>query len=187
VDPRIQDAVWAAAAALANAGANVSEVELLETGPLALANRLIALAESSAYHAPLLAEYGQHYAPDVRARLELGQFLLARDYLLAQRLRAEFARRVNRLLCEVDVLLAPGMAIGAPRYGQTSVTWPSGPEPAAETIVRLPSAFNLSGHPVVAAPFGRASDGMPAGVQLVGRLFDEQTVLQAAAALERAT
>jgi aspartyl-tRNA(Asn)/glutamyl-tRNA(Gln) amidotransferase subunit A len=186
VDPGVQAAVAAAGEALAGAGAEVAEAELPDPGPMSLVNRLITICEAAAYHAPLLERYADLYLPDVRSRLELGQFVLARDYLLAQRLRTEMARRVNALLERFDLLLTPTIPIGAPRIGQATVTWPSGSEPAPESMIRFTAPFNLSGHPVCAVPVGRSSEGMPASIQLVGRHFAEETVLQAAAALEQA-
>jgi aspartyl-tRNA(Asn)/glutamyl-tRNA(Gln) amidotransferase subunit A len=186
VDPGIQAAVRTAADALGAAGAEIAEAELPDPGPMALVNRLISMCEGAAYHAPLLERHADLYAADVRTRFELGQFVLARDYLLAQRLRTEMARRVNALMERFDLLLLPTLPIGAPRIGQATVNWSSGSEPAPESMIRFTAPFNLSGHPVCSIPVGRSSEGMPASVQLVGRHFAEETVLQAAAALEQA-
>lgn len=186
VDPGVAQALQDAVAALRQAGAQVADVTLLPVNHMTLVNRLIILGEAGAVHAGLLDKHAGDYNEDVRARLELGQFILARDYLLGQRLRTELTRRTNRALQQVDVLLSPTLPIGAPWVGQQVVSWPSGDEALPDTMIRMTAPFNVTGHPVASVPFGRASNGMPAAVQIVGRAFDEATVLRVSAALERA-
>lgn len=186
VEPEIQQAVADAAKALAEAGAVVDGCEYVPAGVPTLVNRLIALAEAGSYHAPLLAKHREKYAPDVRARMDLGQFVLARDYILGQRMRLDLTRRLNDLLAKFDIILAPTLPIGAPLHGSTVVAWPEGPEAVPDALIRFTAPFNVTGHPVASVPFGKTSYGMPAAIQLLGRPFEERTVFRAAAALEQA-
>ncbi|HEX6990196.1 MAG TPA: amidase, partial [Bacillota bacterium] len=103
VDEGVRAALHRAVDLLVSAGAEVDAVSFVPPGTLIVVNRVIALAEAGAYHAPLLARRREGYLPDVRARMELGQFILARDYLLAQRLRTELTRRLNALFESCDL------------------------------------------------------------------------------------
>ncbi|HEX6989848.1 MAG TPA: amidase family protein, partial [Bacillota bacterium] len=184
VDEGVRAALRRAVDLLVSAGAEVDAVSFVPPGTVIVVNRVIALAEAGAYHAPLLARRREGYLPDVRARMELGQFILARDYLLAQRLRTALTRRLNALFENYDLLITPTLPVGAPAIGQGTVTWPDGDEAVPDALIRLTAPFNTTGHPAAALPLGRSSDGMPASVQLVGRPFEEGTVLGAAAVLE---
>lgn len=186
VDDGVRAALDRAANLLASAGARVEAAAFVPPEVVLVVNRVLALAEAGAYHAPLLARRRGDYLPDVRARLELGQFILARDYLLAQRLRNELSRRLNALFAGCDLIIAPTLPVGAPLIGQGTVHWPDGDEAVPEALIRLTAPFNVTGHPAAAVAMGRSSDGMPASVQLVGRPFDEGTVLGASAVLESA-
>ncbi|ADU50612.1 Amidase [Thermaerobacter marianensis DSM 12885] len=155
-------------------------------GVLTLVNRVLALAEGGAYHAATLARQAGDYSHEVRIRFELGQFLLARDYLLAQRLRAELARQATAVMEHCHVLVAPTLPIPAPRLGQP-VWEPAGadPEPVPEAMIRLTAPFNVTGQPALSVPVAVGASGLPIGVQIVGRVFDEATVLRVGAALEQ--
>lgn len=185
VHPAVVEAVHDAAGVLAAAGAEVVEVELPDAEMMAFANRLIILAEAAAYHAPLLARYADRYAPDVRARLELGQFIPSRDYILGHRLRAELARLVNQRLQAVDVILTPALPMPAPATGAAQVEWEDGAEATADALIRFTAPFNVTGHPAASIPIGFAQNGLPVAVQLVGRPFREEDIFRAAAVLEQ--
>ncbi|HEY8450493.1 MAG TPA: amidase [Bacillota bacterium] len=184
----VERSVERAAKTLAEAGAEILETDLPEAEGLLVANRLIILAEAAAYHAAFWPEHAGDYAADVRARVELGQVMLAGDYLLGQRLRAELTRRVSRRLGElgVDLLLTPTLPLTAPKLGQAEVEWPDGREAVADALIRFTAPFNVTGQPAASVPFGVDDNGLPIGVQLVGRPFAEATVLRAAACLEAA-
>jgi aspartyl-tRNA(Asn)/glutamyl-tRNA(Gln) amidotransferase subunit A len=123
----------------------------------------------------------------VRARLEVGFHVSAYDYLQATRLRARITREfLQRVFQEVDVLVAP--TIPEPPPALAAVTTIS----VEETIrhmtrfSRLTRPFNGLGLPVLSVPCGLSSPGLPRGMQIVGRPFDEATVLRVGRAWERA-
>lgn len=186
VHPEVQAAMQAALRILEGLGAAVETVALPPADQMLLVNRVLALAEAGAYHAPYLQAGAERYGADVRARMELGQFLLARDYLLAQRLRGELCRRVHAAMGAVDVLVVPGLPLPAPRIGAPAYPWPEGPEAVPDALVRLTAGFNVTGQPVVMVPCGFSAAGLPLALQVVGRPFDEATVLKVAAAYEAA-
>lgn len=185
VDPAVAAAVRRAVEELSAAGAQVEVVQLPDPAVMTFANRLVLAAEAAAYHAPFLQRHAHLYAPDVRARLVMGQFLPSRYYILAQRLKSEFTRIVNQQLRQVDVIVTPTLPVGAHAIGAASVSFPDGDEAPGDALVRFTSPFNLTGHPAASVPFGFAGNGMPAAVQVIGGAFREEDVFRVAAVLEQ--
>ena len=99
----------------------------------------------------------------------------------AQRLRARVARDVDALLSRVDALVFPGQAVPALRFEDTPST---GFAPAS---IKYTAPWNLLGLPAVVVPCGVSRDGLPVSIQIVGRRFDDATVLRIARAYERVT
>jgi len=185
VDPEVRAAFDRALDTFRDLGAAVEEVVLPPADVMTFVNRIITLGEAGAYHADLLARYGDDYAPDVRARLELAQFILARDYLTGQRLRTELSQAMAAVMTEFDALLTPTMPIPAPRIGQNRWTYPDGSsEPVQEAMIRYTAPFSVSGQPALSVPCGFTTAGLPIGLQIVGRPFEEATILRIGAAFE---
>jgi Asp-tRNA(Asn)/Glu-tRNA(Gln) amidotransferase A subunit family amidase len=94
---------------------------------------------------------------------------------------------VDAALARRDLLLAPATPIAAPGVTERQTTLGDGPADVRTALLRYTRPFNLSGHPVCALPCGLTAAGLPIGMQLVGRPFDEVTVLRAADAYQRLT
>ena len=144
----------------------------------------IVLPEAAWYHASLLDSYASAYSPQVRLRLEMGRYVLAEDYVRAMHLRAVLTANVDRALAAVDALLLPSLSIPAPPLGAQSVEIDGRPEPVRSAMLRLTQLFNLSGHPAIAIPAGTSPDGLPLGIQLVGRRHETDQLMAVAAAVE---
>jgi aspartyl-tRNA(Asn)/glutamyl-tRNA(Gln) amidotransferase subunit A len=185
--PAVRAAVEAAAATLAGAGAIVDEVALEHVDLVAPAALAIVGAEALAYHAPLLRARAAEYDPDIARRLRVGAFVGGAHYVRAQQVRALVRAAVDAALARRDVLLAPSTPIVAPAVDERQVTAGDGASDVRAALIRFTRPFNLSGHPACAVPCGFTQDGLPIGMQLVGRPFDEATVLRAADAFQRHT
>jgi aspartyl-tRNA(Asn)/glutamyl-tRNA(Gln) amidotransferase subunit A len=148
---------------------------------------IISSSESAAIHARLLKERPHELQPAVRARLEVGVHISAHDYLQAMRLRARLTREfVREVFAQVDLLVAPAIPEPAPALDAVKA-------PPVDAFVarmgrfsRLTRPFNLLGLPALAMPCGFSKAGLPLALQIVGRPFDEVTVLRAGHAYERA-
>ncbi len=186
VDAQVLAAFHTATAVLRDLGAEVVEVNLPPAPVLTLVNRLITLAEAAAWHAPFLTRQAGDYGADVRVRLELGQFILARDYLTGQRLRAELSQEVATVMAQVDAVLTPTLPIPAPRIGQAVWDYGNGQEPVPEALIRFTAPFSVTGQPAASVPCGHTAAGLPVGLQIIGRPLQEGTVLRIAAAYEQA-
>jgi aspartyl-tRNA(Asn)/glutamyl-tRNA(Gln) amidotransferase subunit A len=184
LDPEVRAAVEAAATALQGLGVRMEEVRLpriRHAGPAVFA---IISAESMAYHEPYLKTRAAEYGPDVRGRLAAGQFVLASHYLKAQRARQVLRADVDAALGTVDALLLPSTPVPAPPLTATEVTVEGVREEVRAALTRCTRPINLTGHPALSVPCGLTTAGLPMSLQLVGRHFDEGTLLRLGCAYE---
>ena len=183
----VRAAVEAAAEQLERAGAILDEVNLAGVLHVAAASSAIVASEALAYHAGWMRARPQDYQPDVRERLRMGAFVSGAHYVRAQQLRALVRAEVDEALAKRDVLLAPATPIPAPVLGERETTLGDGTSDVRAALIRLTRPFNYSGHPAAAAPCGFTAGGLPIGLQIVGRPFDEATVLRVVDAYQRLT
>ena len=139
------------------------------------------LAETYEYHARNLRERPDGYRESLRPRVYMGALVTAADYLRAQRLRERFRREVDTLFEGVDLLVFPGQMTPALRFEDFPMT---GLAPAS---MRYTAPWNLLGLPAIVVPCGFSREGLPLSIQIVGRAFDDATVLRLARAYERVT
>jgi aspartyl-tRNA(Asn)/glutamyl-tRNA(Gln) amidotransferase subunit A len=185
--PEVAAAVEAAAATLAGAGAVVDDVRLERLALVPAAATAILTSEALAYHAPLLRTRAAEYDPEVARRLRLGAFIGGAHYVRAQQVRGLVRDEVDAVLARRDVLLAPSTPIVAPAVDARQATLDGTVVDVRSALIRFTRPFNLSGHPACALPCGVTEGGLPIGMQIVGRPFDEATVLRAADAFQRLT
>jgi aspartyl-tRNA(Asn)/glutamyl-tRNA(Gln) amidotransferase subunit A len=185
--PPVQAAVEAAANTLVSAGAVLDEVKLERTSLAAAGALAVVAAEALAYHAELLRTRAADYDPEVARRLRVSAFVGGAHYVRAQQVRALVREEIDAALARRDVLLAPTTPVAAPALDERRVTLGDGPSDVRTALLRFTRPFNFSGHPVCALPCGFTQTGLPVGMQLVGRPFDEATVLRAADAFQRLT
>ncbi len=188
VAPAVARAVSDMGGVLERLGARVASVRLPDPQVIHDVSGIVARAESAVVHTRILRERPHELQPTVRARLEVGERVTAHDYLQALRLRARLAREfIDEVFAEADLVLAPVTPTPAPALAE--VTAGDGEAIAARMgrFSRLTRPWNGLGLPVLALPCGFSDDGLPIGAQLVGRPFDEATVLAAGHAYEQAT
>jgi aspartyl-tRNA(Asn)/glutamyl-tRNA(Gln) amidotransferase subunit A len=147
----------------------------------------IVVAEAVAYHWKWLKKKRKDYGEDVRSRIEGGFGQLSRTYLEAQRRRQLYTESFERALESVDVLVAPTLPVVAPRIGEIEVREGRALEDVRAALLRLTRPGNLTGLPALSIPCGFSMDGLPIGLQLIGRRFGEGTILRVAYAYEQAT
>jgi aspartyl-tRNA(Asn)/glutamyl-tRNA(Gln) amidotransferase subunit A len=147
----------------------------------------IVVGEAVAYHWTWLNQRGKDYGEDVRSRMEGAFGQLSRTYLEAQQKRQLYAESFERVLESVDVVVAPTLPVVAPRIGETEVREDRAVEDVRAALLRLTRPGNLTGLPALSIPCGFSTDGLPIGLQLIGRRFGEATVLRVAYAYEQAT
>ncbi|MBI2153950.1 MAG: Asp-tRNA(Asn)/Glu-tRNA(Gln) amidotransferase subunit GatA [Candidatus Rokubacteria bacterium] len=183
----LRQAVEQAVKRLEEQGARVEEVALESAAHVSGASFAIVSAEALAYHEEWMKTRPDDYGAEVRDRLRLGAFVSATQYVKAQRARQLIRNEVDALLASHDVLIAPATPIVAPPVGQTEVVVEGERHDVRSSLIRLTRPFNLSGHPACAVPCGFTVAGLPIGMQIIGRPFDEATVLRVADAYQRIT
>lgn len=186
VEPEVERAVRAAIEVLRAGGASVSEGSLPHLQDAQATGLAIMSSEAALLHADWMAERAAEYGTDVLRRLQSGLEVKAVDYLRRVQLRALLTADFEAAFEQVDVLVAPTVPIVAPPIGRTLQA--DGPLQLVPRAVanRTTVPCNLTGTPAISVPCGLA-DGLPVGLQIMGRAFDEQTVLRVAAAYEAAT
>ena len=147
----------------------------------------IYLAEATAYHDDTLDDRADLYDEQVRTFLELGDQILAKDYLHAQRFRTLFGKEISRAFKQVDVIAVPGMPITATPSGQVAVDINGEEDGVFGALLRNTEPFNLTGLPTIVAPCGFDGDGMPVSLQIVGPAFEEGRILNAVHAYQGLT
>lgn len=187
LDPEVEAAVGAAIDTLAGLGATIVEVSIpsLPTA-IELAATLMG-AEAFASHGALLEAHAEEIDPRMRPRLAAGGDVTASDYIKAQKARSALTREVLSALRDVHVLAFATTVVVAPRRGETDVQAGGAQLPVLNALGRLNRVGNLTGYPSISLPCGFSGGGLPIGFQLMGRPFEEVTLLQAANAYERAT
>ena len=188
VTPEIDAGVRLAARTLEGLGARVIPLRVPDPRPMADVCNVISRSESAAIHARLARERPHELQPAVRARIEVGFHISAHDYLQALRLRARLTREfIADVFAEVDAIVAPAIPEPAPELA--AVKAGSADEVVARMgrFSRLTRPFNGLGLPALALPCGRSADGRPLALQIVGRPFDEATVLRLGHAYQQST
>jgi len=168
---------------LAAAGVSFAERSVRHASHTATVYLHLQLPEASAYHAPMLEAHPELYTVPVRQRLELGRYVLAEDYVRARRGADVLRGEVDAALDGVDALVLPTVPITAQPIGSASLTVSGQTLPVRALMLRLTQLFDITGHPAISLPCG-ASDGLPVGLQLVGRRGGTRQLLAAAATIE---
>jgi aspartyl-tRNA(Asn)/glutamyl-tRNA(Gln) amidotransferase subunit A len=162
-------------------GATLEEVEIPHIDADYAAGAILLFSDAFTYHERNLREHPELYRNGLRNRLRSGAFITARDYVRAYRIRAQLKREFEQVLRRVDVLVTPAEPQPAgPLYARPG----SAGERTGPVILR---PFNMAGLPAVSIPCGFSERGLPLGLQIAGRPFDEATVLRVSHAYEQAT
>ena len=186
-DVDVEHAVERAIADLAAQGAAVQDfrLPLLDYGLGAIF--AIELASSTAYHdASLRAGRAAHFQPDVRTLVEIGRFVTAVDYLKAEQYRTVLMDEFRKVFENVDVVVTPTTPITAWKIGDWHVEAGGRQESVLAASWRFTYPFNLTGLPAVSVPCGFDRRGLPIGLQIAAKPYDEMTLLRVAHAYERA-
>ena len=186
VHPEVKAAVEKAASLMAEAGCRVEEVSLpaLENRDTQRISMVVFSSEAGLYLEPLVAGREAELSPNIQRRLALPKPEF-RQYLEALEDWEGLKRDMAAFFDGYDLLLCPCVPVPAHPHDITELDV-AGETVAARNALRATIPWDLTGSPALSVPYAMSSDGLPIGVQIVGRHFDEATVLQAGAVLERA-
>lgn len=187
LDSEIAGALDATIAVFKREGANIVRVELPDQRQLASAAQLVLAVEAAAFHKRWMIERPQDYGPQVLMRLQNGLAIPAVTYLEAMRWRGPALAAHLSAVATVDAVIAPVSPVPAPTIAESDVGNSPNAEAVIQRLTRFTRPINYLGLPSLSIPTGFTRTGLPVGMQLVGRSFDEARLLRLAAAFQRAT
>ena len=189
LDPEVRTLWRAALHVLEEEGAELLDVELAR--PTMDLYRTIQMPEATLAHVQKgwLTEHLDLYSETVRTRLIQGQTVSAVDYLRTQYERRVFSSSLRAIMQRVDAIVLPTLPIPAPSLAQVAqdIEIDGITENATVALLRLTMPFNLAGLPTVSFPCGFSAEGLPVGIQVAGKPFEEATVLRVAHAYQQLT
>jgi aspartyl-tRNA(Asn)/glutamyl-tRNA(Gln) amidotransferase subunit A len=188
LDGEVRRMTEAAVRDMEKRGATVREISLPHLSEATDAAANISLAEARYVHetAGYFPAHAHEYSEEVRQRMDAGGKVLATQYLagldVQKRVRAEFEAEFQ----EVDAIVAPTAPVPAPPIGTEYVEVDGEQIGVRAALVGMNRPANFTGHPAISVPCGFTREGLPVGLQLIGRSFDESTLLRIAFAYEQA-
>jgi aspartyl-tRNA(Asn)/glutamyl-tRNA(Gln) amidotransferase subunit A len=168
--PEVETAFDRALRQAESLGARLVPVTVPNPAEINTIGRVILLCEASAGLQPYL-DRRDDFGADVLSLLDQGRLVYATEYIDAQRLRRVYQKRWSALWDRVDVVFTPTTAIQAPLIGQEI----AGDEDVRLASTRFVRPFNVLGLPALSIPLGGGS--LPAGLQVIGRPFDDEELL----------
>ena len=187
LDAEVAKALDDTIATLKREGADIVRIELPDQRQLTAACQLVLATEAAAYHKRWLIERPQDYGPQVLMRLQNGLAIPGVSYLEALRWRGPALAAHVSATARVDAVLAPVAPVPAPTLAESDVGNSAGAEAVIQRLTRFTRPINYLGLPSLAVPAGFTQKGLPVGMQLIGRSFDEATLVRIGAAFQRAT
>ncbi len=177
--PETKAAFEAALEVFRGLGCSVRPVKLPPMRQFDDAKKTIAVAELFTIHGKDLRTRPELFGASLRYRIIAGGLVRAEEYINAMRMRTDLARAMQSVMATVDVLMLP---TGEPA-GKLEPIPPS----SLFTKSSFTTPFNVGGNPALSVCSGFAANGMPFSLQVVGKLFDDATVLRVGDAYEKAT
>ena len=169
----VGSAVEASAQRLAALGADIVEIELEGAEYAQQSVMPMVWADAYEYHRERVESASEKFGRDVLDRILLGRDITGRDYAAALRARERWNRTVDRTLEQVDVILTPTTPITAPLVEESSDMLST-----THHLTRFTYLFSWAGLPGLSVPCGFTSAGMPIGMLLNGRPWEETLLFQ---------
>ncbi len=187
VEDEVERGVREAVEVLRALGVEVREVEIPNLPETLKAQRIILAVEAYTIHKERLDSEPERFGDEISERLRDAEHLKAYRYAKAQHItKRRSLEEFARVLEEVDVLLTPTVPIAATSIGQREVEIGDHEEPVFSALTRFTGPTNLNGLPSLSVPCGLTRSGLPVGLQIIGRPFDEATVYRYGHAYETA-
>ncbi|WP_367107089.1 amidase [uncultured Psychrobacter sp.] len=183
IDARVEKIIRDRIADLEKLGAIVKPVSMPTLRHAEWTELATCFSEASAIHHRNLQKRLNDFGADIRLLFEIGEMFSAVDYLQAQQVRRQIKKEFMQALSEVDVIITPTLPLIPPSIGENTVDINGNESGYIENSIRLTGPSNLTGLPALSVPAGIA-EGMPVGLQIIGRAFDEARVLNVGMAIE---
>ncbi len=183
-DPRIDSEtlkiVGLAIETLQDLGAIIQEITIPSLEYIGHAQRVIMLSEAFTYHKRNLSQRPNDFGEMVREWFRMGALYSASDYIQSQRLRKSLQDEFAHIFKKVDLIASPTMSQPAPRFDEIELM-------STVKMLSFTSPYNMSGMPAISVPCGFTTSGLPVGLQLAARPFDEPTIIRASYTYQQKT
>ncbi|HEU0116004.1 MAG TPA: amidase, partial [Thermomicrobiales bacterium] len=189
VQPDVAAAVEQAIRVLGDCGATVVDVDWPEAAAAAAAGFVVCRPELAVVHEQTLRTTPERFGPVLRARLEAFSLFPAAAYLRGRRAQIAVQRSIASVFRQhrLVALVTPTVPATATSVDAATIAYPDGAEPVHSGFTRLTMPFNATGQPALSIPVGFDRDGLPIGLQIVGRPHAEATVCGIGRAYETAS
>ncbi|RKG60912.1 amidase [Corallococcus sp. AB011P] len=173
--------------ALTDAGATVVELPAPDLNTILWTHSCIILSEMAEAMLPQVKTRASVFGLDSRTNLALGRHFRATDLIHALRHRHRLTRELLALMADVDVIVTPTTASTAPAIPEATLPAGESNLPVVDALMRFIRLANLTGCPALSVPAGFDRAGLPVGVHLMGRPYEEHLLLRLGRVVERAT
>ena len=184
IDSRVMHTIEKFVDRLQGCGISTSPVHVEQTDKIFDSWRAVRLGESAAVHEQWIKTRREEYGQNVVVMLEKGMEVTAVEYINAHKSRMEIKTAFLKAMTDYDALLVPTTIIPAPLLDDTTVKINEDTIEVYQALSRLTTVFDITGLPAMNVPAGfivikgGEKNKLPVGVQLVGRPFDEETLLK---------
>lgn len=187
LDPEVARVLEETIAVFRKEGAEIVQVTLPDQRQLTAACQIVLATEAAALHKRWMIERPQDYGPQVLMRLQNGLAIPGVSYLEAMRWRGPALSAYLAAVTGTDAVLAPVAPMAAPTIAESDVGNSHDAEAVIQRVTRFTRPINYLGLPSLSIPCGFTRAGLPVGMQLVGRSFDEAMLIRIGAAFQRAS
>jgi len=175
----------AAVEVLKEAGARIKEIEVPDPRVVQWAHTVLITSEMATAVGEHLTRNRRRFGLDARVNLQIGRYFQGHDYVHALRHRHRVILDLLALMHDVDAILSPTTASTAPRLATESLPLGESNVQQVDEVTRFARLANLSGFPAVAVPAGYDNAGLPVSLQMMGRPWEEDLLLQLAHVVEQ--
>ncbi len=170
--------------ALVARGATLHEVEIPELDVMRVAHVATITGEMAAAMAPHYRAHRHDFSLDARANLAIARSFSGAEYATAQRLRTRAIATFQRVLSDVHAIITPATGQTAPRINPAAQPLGESDLSTTTEVMRFAFPANLTGHPAISFPAGYDANGLPIGLQAIGRPWGERELFRIAATAE---
>jgi Asp-tRNA(Asn)/Glu-tRNA(Gln) amidotransferase A subunit family amidase len=185
-DPEVVARCNEAVATLTAAGAKVVEIPPPDLNLVLWSHTIIILSEMSTAMLVHTREDSSRFGYDTRINLALGRWFSSNDLVHAMRHRHAITREYLERMRDVDVIVTPTTATVAPLISEKTLPDGESNLPLVDALMRFVRIGNLTGFPVLSLPAGYDPQGMPVGVQLMARPYEEHLLFRLGRVVEAA-
>jgi aspartyl-tRNA(Asn)/glutamyl-tRNA(Gln) amidotransferase subunit A len=185
VDSEVEKQVRQAVEVFRSLGAEIRIIEIPHLKQISLAQQITIESEAYAVHEEILRNHSKQYDEEVKTRLLKGLSTKAYEYVQAQQVKQLAITEFNHALKEVEMILTPTLPILPTDIGQREINIHGYQEQVRTALMRFTKPTNLNGFPSLSIPCGFSNSGLPIGLQLIGRPYDEANLYRFAYAFEQ--